>query len=96
MDSAEAKSAWEAEMRESTVTTKGRTTLPRDVRTALGLRPGDKLRYLILEGGEVRILRSRPVTGLAGLLKGRPERRVDLEDMEEAVAGGAAGEDLAP
>lgn len=76
-------------MPESTVTVKGQTTLPKEVRAALGLGPGDKLRYLVLDGGEVRILRSRPVTELAGLLKGRSERRVSLEDMEEAIAGAA-------
>lgn len=53
-------------MQESTVTVKGQTTLPRDVRVALGLSPGDKLRYLVLDGGEVRIMRSRPVRELAG------------------------------
>lgn len=76
-------------MQESTVTVKGQTTLPRDVRAALGLRPGDKLRYLVLDGGEVRIVRSRPLTELAGLLKGRSERRVSFEDMEEAIAAAA-------
>ena len=54
-------------MRESTVTTRGQTTLPRAVRDLLRLQPGDKLRYLILEGGEVRILRTRPVESLAGV-----------------------------
>ena len=40
-------------MQESTITTKGQTTLPRTVRTALGLAPGDRVRYVILDG-EVR------------------------------------------
>jgi antitoxin PrlF len=51
-------------MQESTVTIKGQTTLPRDVRQALGLHPGDRVRYMILDGGEVRIVRSRPVMAL--------------------------------
>eukprot|EP01036_Dinobryon_divergens_P049782 gene49782-66684_t len=55
-------------MQESTVTTKGQTTLPKDVRTALQLHPGDRVRYMILDGGEVRLVRSRPVMQLAGLL----------------------------
>lgn len=79
-------------MQESTVTTKGQTTLPKDVRTALKLHPGDRVRYMILDGGEVRLVRSQPVMQLAGLLKDRTARLASLEDMEEAIAKGAVGE----
>jgi len=79
-------------MQESTVTIKGQTTLPKDVRAALRLSPGDKLRYLILDGGEVRVVRSQPVAGLAGLLKGKTDRVVSLEAMDEAIAKGAVGQ----
>ena len=76
-------------MQESTVTAKGQTTLPKDVRTALSLKSGDKLRYLVLDG-EVRILRAHPVRDLKGALK-RPGRRpVSLDAMEEAIADGAS------
>ncbi|HEV8033521.1 AbrB/MazE/SpoVT family DNA-binding domain-containing protein [Yoonia sp.] len=75
-------------MKESTVTVKGQTTLPKDVRSALGLASGDRVRYVILEG-EVRILKARPVKELQGLLA-RPEREaVSLDAMEEAIAAGA-------
>lgn len=79
-------------MQESTVTIKGQTTLPKDVRAALQLAPGDRVRYLILDGGEVRLVRSVPVSGLAGLLKGPSDRVVTLDEMEAAIAGGATGE----
>lgn len=75
-------------MQESTITTKGQTTLPRTVRSALGLAPGDRVRYVILDG-EVRLVKARPVAGLAGILA-RPGRKpVTLEDMEAAIAAGA-------
>ena len=75
-------------MQESTVTAKGQTTLPKDVRAALQLQPGDKLRYLLFDG-EVRILRARPVRDLEGALK-RPGRKpVTLSEMEAAIAAGA-------
>lgn len=77
-------------MQESTVTIKGQTTLPRDVRAALKLSPGDKVRYIILDGGEVRLLRCQPLLGLAGLLKGKTGSQVTLEDMNEAIAESAA------
>lgn len=75
-------------MRESTVTSKGQTTLPRDVRAALGLHPGDRVRYVILDG-EVRLLKARPVAELAGMLKRPGTRVVTLEEMDEAIASGA-------
>lgn len=78
-------------MQESTVTTKGQTTLPKDVRAALQLHPGDRVRYMILDGGEVRLVRSRPLMQLAGLLKDRTDKRASLEDMDEAIVKGASG-----
>lgn len=75
-------------MLESTVTTKGQTTLPKDVRKALGLQPGDKLRYILLDG-EIRLLRARPVLDLEGVLRRPGQKTVTLEEMEEAIAMGA-------
>jgi antitoxin PrlF len=77
-------------MQESSVTTKGQTTLPKAVRNALRLGPGDRVRYLILDGGEVRLLRSRPVAALGGILKGAVTRTATLDDMEAAIARGAS------
>lgn len=75
-------------MHESTVTAKGQTTLPRDVRAALGLSSGDRVRYIILDG-EVRILKARSVRDLEGMLS-RPDRApVSLEEMDEAIGAGA-------
>jgi len=51
-------------MTESTGTAKGQTTLPNGVRDIPNLKPGDKLRYLIV-GGEVQILRPRKAISLA-------------------------------
>ena len=75
-------------MLESTVTAKGQTTLPKDVRELLGVGPGDKLRYLLI-GGEVRIVKPRKAMSLCGMLKhaGPP---VPAEDMDSAVRDGAA------
>ena len=75
-------------MVESTVTSKGQTTLPKAVREALGILPGDRVRYIILDNNEVRIIPVRPLSRLFGALKheGPP---VTLEDMERAVEEGA-------
>lgn len=77
-----------ADMQESTVTTKGQTTLPKDVRKVLGLQPGDRLRYILLDG-EVRLLRVRPILDLEGALRRSSQDPATLEDMDEAIAAGA-------
>lgn len=43
----------------STLTTKGRTTVPKEVRDALALEPGNKLSWEI-RGGRVAITTERP------------------------------------
>ena len=77
-------------MAESTVTSRGQTTLPKAVRTALGVKPGDRIRYAVLEDG-VRILPMRPVARLFGAF-GHDGPPASLEDMERAIAEGASEE----
>lgn len=75
-------------MVESSVTSKGQTTLPKSVREALGVVPGDRLRYIIFDNNEVRLIPVRPLSRLFGAFKheGPP---VTLPDMERAIADGA-------
>ena len=77
-------------MLESAVTKKGQTTLPKPVRDTLGVRAGDRVRYIVLDG-EVRILPVRPIRRLFGAVRhdGPP---VTAEEMDQAVADGASGE----
>lgn len=75
-------------MIESTITSRGQTTLPKSVREALGVGAGDRIRYVI-ENGQVRVLPVRPLNRLFGALnyEGPP---ATLEDMERATAEGAS------
>jgi len=77
-------------MQESTVTVKGQTTLPRDIRGALNLSAGDRIRYVLLDGGEVRILRVGSARRLKGVLSDACQSPVSLEQMDNAIADGAA------
>ena len=77
-------------MIESSITKKGQTTLPKPVREVLGLRAGDRVRYVISEG-KVRILPVRPIGRLFGVLR-HEGNAVTVEQMEEAVANGAIEE----
>ena len=75
-------------MIESAITSRGRTTLPKAVREALSIGPGDRLRYVILDG-HVRILPVRPARRLFGALKHRGPA-VTLEEMDRAIVEGAS------
>ena len=74
-------------MPESTISSKGRTTLPRRVREWLSVQPGDRVRYII-DDDAVRIVAVRPVSDLFGMLQfdGPP---ATLADMDGAIAAGA-------
>ena len=73
---------------QSTLTAKAQTTLPKAVRDALQVGPGDRLRYIVSDD-DVRILAVRPVERLFGAIKydGPP---VSLDEMDRAIAEGAA------
>ncbi len=77
-------------MIESRVTSKGQTTLPKAVRKALAVQPGDRVRYLI-QDGEVRIVPVRPVNRLFGILR-HDGPAATLQDMERAIIEGACDE----
>lgn len=71
-------------MIDSAVTSKGQTTLPKPVREALGVVPGDRVRYVILDNNEVRIVPIRPLSRLFGALK-HDGPAVTLKEMDRAV-----------
>ena len=75
-------------MIESSITKKGQTTLPKPVRETLGVKAGDRVRYVISEG-EVRILPVRHISRLFGVVR-HDGPMVSVEEMEQAMADGAA------
>ena len=75
-------------MIESAVTSRGQTTLPKPVRKSLGLQPGDRVRYIISEGG-VRIVKAKSVMELEGMLSRAGQKPVSLAEMDRAIAKGA-------
>jgi len=73
------------------LTSRGRVTIPIKVRSALGLRPGDRLDFVELEKGAFTIIAAnRSVQELKGLFKGRRKRAVTLKEMDAAIARAAA------
>lgn len=73
-------------MSEATVTSKGQITLPKDIRDRLGLRKGDRVRFVVDEDGRVRLLPAkRDISSLVGILP-RPGRARSIKEMDEAIA----------
>jgi AbrB family looped-hinge helix DNA binding protein len=76
---------------EATMTSKGQITIPKSVRDLLQLRTGDRVDFVVGSDGRVIIV---PLTHSVKALKGmlpKPGKRVSLEEMEQAIAGGATG-----
>ncbi len=74
------------------LTSKGQLTLPKDVRLAMGVGPGDRVDFVRMEDGNFAVL---PATHSVKRLKGliaRPKKPVSLDDMDKAIARGAKGE----
>lgn len=71
---------------------KGQVTLPKEVRSALGVSAGDRLDFVRLEDGAYAIVpASHSVRALKGVLPRRTEA-VPLAAMDAAIEAGAAGE----
>jgi AbrB family looped-hinge helix DNA binding protein len=78
-------------MSAATLTSKGQLTLPKEVRDALGVGPGDRVAFVRMDDGGFAILpQTHSVKSLRGLIKA-PVQPVSLEDMDSAIAEGASG-----
>ena len=77
-------------MSEAKMTTKGQITVPKDVRLKLGLKPGDRVRFIVEDDGRVRLLPAkRDINELVGILP-KPKRALTIEEMDEAIARAVA------
>jgi AbrB family looped-hinge helix DNA binding protein len=69
----------------STVTSKGQTTIPKEIREHLHLKPGDRVEFVTDEDGRVVVLPATvDAAELAGILK-PPSRPVTLDEMTQTI-----------
>lgn len=69
-------------MSESTITAKGQTTVPRQVRDVIGAGPGTRLVWHVMPGGGLIVrAKTHSVLDLAGMLKSPKKNPVPVEDM---------------
>ncbi len=76
-------------MASATVTSKGQITIPVEVRTKLGIRPGSRIAFVPTGDERYEIhLQAASIQDLKGAVP-RPSAPVTLEDMNDAIAAGA-------
>ncbi len=78
-------------MATAAVTSKGQITIPLEVRKKLGIKPGDRVRFIEGENGEFVL---KPKTGSIMDLEGCVHwtgKPVTIEEMNETIAKGWAG-----
>lgn len=69
-------------MTESTITAKGQTTVPADVRALVQAKPGTKLVWSVTPDGTIIVrAKSKSILDMAGMLKAPKGKRVAVEDM---------------
>ena len=69
-------------MSESTITSKGQTTVPRQVRERLGAGPGTRLVWHVLPDGRLIVrAKTHSLIDLAGSLRSPKKKPVPIEDM---------------
>jgi AbrB family looped-hinge helix DNA binding protein len=75
----------------ATLTSKGQITIPVVVRRKLGLKPGDRIDFVMEASGEVRLkAKKRPLADLLGILRGSGKKPLSVEEMHDAVLDAAA------
>ena len=67
---------------ESTLTSKGQTTIPKDIRDSLGLKSGDRITFTMMPDGTVQMrVKNKSAIALGGSLRRRGQRRLATEQL---------------
>jgi antitoxin PrlF len=78
---------------DSTLTSKGQTTIPAEIRQKLKLKPGDKIRYFV-DGDKVYFkVKNKKLSDLAGLLHRAGQAAASPKVSDKAVGEYLADDD---
>lgn len=70
----------------SKLTSKGQTTIPKSVRDALNLKPGDRIEFTIIGENRVQLsAKNKSIADLAGILYDPDRKPVSIEEMNDAI-----------
>jgi AbrB family looped-hinge helix DNA binding protein len=79
-------------MATAAVTSKGQITIPVGIRRKFGIKPGDRVRFIERENGELTLKpKTKSIMDLKGIARysGKP---MTIEEMNETIAKGWAGD----
>ena len=79
---------------DATLTSKGQTTIPKELRDALGIREGTPLRWKLENGVLTVRAKTKRLEDFVGMLGAPPNgRHVTIEEMDEAIGEAVAERD---
>lgn len=66
----------------ATLTSKGQTTIPKEIRESLGMKAGDRMTFTLMPDGTVVMrVKNKSITQLAGLLYKKGRKAVPLSQL---------------
>lgn len=67
---------------ESTLTSKGQTTIPKDIRDRLRMKTGDRMTFTLMADGTVLLrIKNKSVMSLAGSLRRKGQKILPVEEL---------------
>ena len=67
---------------DATLTSKGQTTIPKEIRDGLGMKSGDRITFTLMPDATVVMrLKNKSVTELAGILRKKGRKPVPVEQL---------------
>ena len=67
---------------DATLTSKGQTTIPKEIRDSLGMKPGDRMTFTLMPDSTVIMrVKSKSVAELAGMLHKKGQKRVPVDKL---------------
>ena len=67
---------------DATLTSKGQTTIPKEIRDSLNMKEGDRLTFTLLPDGTVLMrLKNKSISDLAGRLHKKGRKALPVEDL---------------
>ena len=67
---------------DATLTSKGQTTIPKEIRDSLGMKPGDRMTFTLMPDATVVMrVKIKSVTELAGMLQKKGQARIPVKQL---------------
>lgn len=73
-------------MEQATLTSKSQITVPKAVREALGLAPGDKIQFVPAWSGYRLVVLKGDIRSMSGVLSGRRKKPLSVVAMSRVIA----------